>query len=121
MTTILFYKYIANRFYSWIVKTKMKLPVILYCHDGHISYLSKPLSKFFNENKVHLISLLPNAIHIMQPLDLSFFVAFKFMYKKHQNSYRVKKEILRVKKIDFGMLVDKVFEDMNMIKISLIV
>ena len=118
MTAELFYEYIANRFYPWIVKTKIKLPVILYL-DGHVSHLSEPLSKFCHENKIHLIALPPNATHIMQPLDVSFFAAFKSMYKKHLNLYRVEKEILSVKKEDFGMLVDKVFKDMNMTEISL--
>ena len=118
MSADLFYEYIANRFYPWIVKTNIKLPVILYL-DGHVSHLSETLSKFCHENKIHLIALPPNATHIMEPLDVSFFAAFKSMYKKHLNLYRVVKEILSVRKEDFGMLVNKVFKDMNMTEISL--
>ena len=76
MTAELFYEYVANRFYPWLIKNQIKLLVILYL-DGHVSHLSKPLSKFYHVNQIHLIALHPNATHILQPMDVSFFAAFK--------------------------------------------
>lgn len=68
--------YITNVFYPWLVDTKVVFLVLLY-FDGHSSHMTVPLVNFCREKEIELISLFPNATHIIQPLDIAFFHPFK--------------------------------------------
>ncbi|KAL7304244.1 hypothetical protein TKK_0003438 [Trichogramma kaykai] len=81
MTTESFYECITNIFYPWLLQEQIQLPVILYA-DNHSSYLNIPLISFCEERGIEMIGLVPNSTHIMQPLDISFFKAFKDSWRK---------------------------------------
>ena len=97
MTTESFYEYITNVFYFWLVKNKVQFPVIIYL-DGHSSHISVPLASFCREKGIELISLFPNATHIMQPLDISFFHPFKETWKKTVPRWKIQNNVSRVTK-----------------------
>ena len=97
MTTETFYEYIANVFYPWLQKSEIEFPVIIYL-DGHSSHVTIPLVKFCREKQIELIALFPNATHIMQPLDISFFHPFKEMWRSTIIKYKAEKNISRLKK-----------------------
>lgn len=80
LTSELFYEYISNSFYNWLLKQKIQLPVILYL-DGHASLITLELSKFCKSKGIELIPLYPNATHMLQPLNTSFFSLLEEKYK----------------------------------------
>lgn len=83
-----FYGYIANVFLPYLKKrSDIKLPVVLFL-DGHKSHLSLPLTEFCKENGIILICLFPNATHILQPLDVSFFKPLKAKWKKEAEQHK---------------------------------
>lgn len=116
MTAMLFYEYIANKFWPWIVTNKIQLPIILFL-DGHVSYLTQPLSEFCHAHEIVLIALPPNTTHFMQPMDVSMFSSLKEHWRKQVNNYRVEKEVLSVSKQDFAPLLEKVFNNMDLERI----
>ncbi|KZC10577.1 hypothetical protein WN55_00329 [Dufourea novaeangliae] len=59
-----FYEYIANIFEPWLTENKIKRPVILFI-DGHDSHLTLHLSRFCSEHNIVLVTLHPNATHII--------------------------------------------------------
>ncbi|GAB0091669.1 uncharacterized protein DMENIID0001_065250 [Sergentomyia squamirostris] len=89
MTGPLFYEYIANKFYPWLVKQGVQFPVILYL-DGHASHITLELTKFCRSKQIELILLYPNATHILQPLDTAFFKPLKQAYKHSVTIWRSK-------------------------------
>ncbi|XP_055706194.1 uncharacterized protein LOC129803561 isoform X2 [Phlebotomus papatasi] len=80
MTSEIFYSYIANSFYNWLLKQNIQFPVILYL-DRLAPFITLELSKFCKSKGIELISLYPNATHVMQPLDTSFFSSLEEKYK----------------------------------------
>lgn len=76
MTTETFYEYITNVFYPWLVKKNIQLPILLYL-DGHSSHVTMPLVTFCRSHGIELFSLLPHSTHVLQPLDVAFFHAYK--------------------------------------------
>ncbi|XP_014211331.1 uncharacterized protein LOC106641424 [Copidosoma floridanum] len=71
-----FYDYMVNKFEPWLTEKKIERPVVFFI-DGHSSYITLPLSKFCSEHKIVLVALHPNATHLLQPLDVSFFNSLK--------------------------------------------
>lgn len=116
MTAMLFYEYIANKFWPWIVKNNIQLPVILFL-DGHVSHLTGPLSEFCHTHQIILIVLPPNTTHFMQPMDVSMFSPLKVHWKKQIQLYRIEKEVPSISKHDFAPLLEKVFNDMDLVTI----
>lgn len=62
MTGEAFYEYLANCFHKWLLKNKVKLPVItfLVSHKSHLMHLSK----FCSDNQITLVALFPNATYL---------------------------------------------------------
>ena len=81
MVSIIFYEYMVNIFHPWCVKNKVQFPVI-YFLDGHKSHLSLELSDFCKQNSTILVSLFPNATHIIRPFDISIFRGLKIKWKQ---------------------------------------
>lgn len=50
--------------------------VCLYV-DGHTGHEDAELVKFCMENHIDIVEIVPHASHLMQPLDLTFFRAFR--------------------------------------------
>lgn len=71
-----FFKYIINKFEPWLTEKGIQRPIILYV-NGHSSHLTLNLSKFCSEKQIVIVALYPNATHVLQPLDVSFFKPFK--------------------------------------------
>ena len=88
MTADCFYEYILNIFYPWLLKNKIQFPIILYL-DGHVSHLTLKLSQFCKDKKIELVALYPNAMHILQPLDVAVFNPLKKNYRKVVDEHRM--------------------------------
>lgn len=76
MTRDTFFLYIRDVFHPWILREKIKFPVIIFV-DGHASHVSIQTTSFCKENNMVLICLPPNTTQITQPLDVSFFRPLK--------------------------------------------
>ncbi|XP_031634955.1 uncharacterized protein LOC116348181 [Contarinia nasturtii] len=76
MNSDIFYEYVTNKFYPWMQQLKIPTPVILFV-DGHTSHRSLRLSEFCLENRIILVSLLPNSTHLLQPMDVVVFGPMK--------------------------------------------
>lgn len=76
MRSDVFYEYVANSLNPWLEDKDIK-KLVLFLIVGHRSHLTMSLSEFCSENGIILYSLLPNAIHILQPCDVSAFKQVK--------------------------------------------
>ncbi|TGZ46503.1 Uncharacterized protein DBV15_10347 [Temnothorax longispinosus] len=106
MTTETFYEYIANVFYPWLLKENIHFPIVLYL-DKHSSHVTIPLVSFCREKKIELISLYPNATHIIQPLDVALFHPFKDLWRKTVPKWKLENETFRLKKEQFPAVLKK--------------
>lgn len=112
MTAESFYEYITNVFYPWLVKQGTEFPIVIYL-DNHSSHMTMPLVTFCREKGIELIGLVPNSTHIMQPLDISFFHPFKETWKKAVPRWKNLKNIARVKKEDFPLVLEFALKNMK--------
>lgn len=108
MTGASFYEYITNIFFPWLTKSNVKLPVILFL-DGHSSHMTLALSEFCSKNQIILISLVANATHILQPLDVAFFRPFKNHWKKIVYAWRIENHGKKLSREEFPILLFKAF------------
>lgn len=112
MTAETFYEYIANIFHPWIIAENIPLPVILFL-DGHTSHLSLTLSKFCSKANIILISLCPNATHILQPLDVAVFRPLKMEWKKSIHRWRLENNGKKITKDVFATILQTTLNKMN--------
>lgn len=112
MTSESFYEYITNIFYPWLVKQGTEFPIVLYL-GNHSSHMSMPLVTFCREKGIELIGLVPNSTHIMQPLNISFFHPFKETWKKAVPRWKNSKNVTRVKKEDFPLVLQFALDNMK--------
>lgn len=105
MTTGLYFEYIANIFYPWLVRNSIKMPVVLFI-DGHRSHLSFEVSEFCKKVGIHHIALPPNATHIMQPADVSVFRPLKAGWRNVVNKWNKANPGKVVKRDVFGQLLE---------------
>lgn len=87
MSGELFFEYVSNVFHPWIEKENIKKPVILFI-DGHVSHLTLPTSQFCSANGIILVALLPNATHLIQPMDVAVFRTLKSGWKDSVKDWR---------------------------------
>lgn len=87
MTSETFYEYITNVFDPWLTRKKIQSPVV-YFVDGHKSHFTLPVAEFCKDHGIVLIALCPNATHVQQPCDISFFGPLKGQYFKDLNARR---------------------------------
>ena len=111
MTLELFYEYMTNVFYPWLLQEEIEFPVVVYL-DNHSSHLTMPLVKFCREKKIEIIGLYPNSTHIMQPLDIAFFHPFKEIWKKIVTKWKNENNMKELKKEDVGIVIKKALESM---------
>lgn len=102
MTGEAFYNYFVQSFLPWIKRQNIPLPVIVFV-DGHSSHLTLSLSEFCSVNNIILVSLYPNATHILQPLDVGFFKPLKQNWRVMRDSWNVQhpNEIFRREHLPF--------------------
>lgn len=101
-----FYEYITNSFHPWLVSSGIQLPVVLFL-DGHSSHLTLHLSKFCSENGIIVVSLYPNATHIIQPLDVSVFRPLKLGWQKTVHSWKMQNIHQHLTKYNFAPLLEQ--------------
>ena len=111
MTLELFYEYMTNVFYPWLLQEEIEFPVVVYL-DNHSSHLTMPLVKFCREKKIEIIGLYPNSTHIMQPLDIAFFHPFKEIWKKIVTKWKNENNMKELKKEVVGIVIKKALESM---------
>lgn len=110
MTAESFYEYITNVFHPWLKKKEIELPVILFV-DGHVSHVSLSVAEFCKENSIILIALLPNATHLLQPMDVSVFSPLKRQWINFVHDWRVKNNYERLKREDFAPLLKECLDN----------
>ncbi|GBN09300.1 hypothetical protein AVEN_89322-1, partial [Araneus ventricosus] len=86
MTQETFYEYITNIFDTYLRKEGIQTPVILFM-DGHSSHLSLHLSTFCMAHGIELVALLPNATHLLQPMDVAVFHDLKTSWRLVDNEF----------------------------------
>lgn len=116
MTAMIFYEYIANVFEPWLTDQNIMRPIIFYL-DGHISHLSLDLSKFCSVKQIVLIALLPNATHILQPLDVAFFKPLKVQWHKEYEKFCKNCLTVGIHKYQFAPLLNMTFNSIDVTKI----
>ena len=79
MNGALFEVWVQNVFNVALTEHWVKKPVLLLT-DGAQSYIKLETAEFCVANSITLYVFLPNATHIMQPLDLQLMGAFKQHY-----------------------------------------
>lgn len=104
-----FYYYMKNVFFKWLKEKNHRFPVVLYV-DGHSSHCMLPLVKFCKENQIELISLYPNATHILQPLDVALFRPLKISYTKEHRKYKIENNVVDFKKWMFASVLKLALE-----------
>ncbi|XP_022177727.1 uncharacterized protein LOC111038801 [Myzus persicae] len=109
MKAEVFYEYIANIFYPFLVEKNIQFPVLLFV-DGHKSHLTYQLSTLCSDLKIILIALYPNATRILQPADVSAFRPLKSGWKKGLSEWRNKNPHSSVTKKDFAPILDAVLK-----------
>ncbi|XP_055716730.1 uncharacterized protein LOC129810343 [Phlebotomus papatasi] len=117
MTGKLFYEYIANVFYKWLLKRNIEFPVVLYL-DGHSSHLTMELSDFCKEKQIEIICLPPNATHLVQPLDTAFFHPLKGMFKRCVTDWRLRNQGQVMKSPEFGNVLARAVSMLDVKKIA---
>lgn len=109
MTMESFYEYITNVFYPWLCENEVTFPIVLFL-DGHTSHISLPLTTFCKEKEIVLVALLPNATHVLQPLDVAVFRPVKGTWKDIVHDFRINNDYKRLKRPDFAKEVQKCFD-----------
>lgn len=104
MTQETFYEYITNIFEPYLTKQGIQRPVILFM-DGHSSHLSLPLSTFCINHGIEMVALIPNATHLIQPMDVAVFHTLKTSWRQEVANFRINHDGLQVQKFDFPQVL----------------
>ncbi|XP_031778828.1 uncharacterized protein LOC100680064 [Nasonia vitripennis] len=111
MVSSTFYEYMANVFYPWCVQQKVQF-LVIYFLDGHKSHLSLELSDFCIKHEIILVSLFPNATHIIQPCDVAVFRAVKYKWREAVQLYKQETQS-SITKATFAPLFKKAFDQLS--------
>ncbi|XP_015114824.1 uncharacterized protein LOC107039621 isoform X2 [Diachasma alloeum] len=112
MTPTSFLDWIRKSFHPWIVKNEIEMPVVLYL-NGHSAHLTLQLSDFCRENGIELISIHPNYINFLQPMDVAVFHPLKAAWRDAVTEWRLTKDGNRVKREHFGGVLEKALGKMK--------
>ena len=115
MVTELFYGWITNHFSAHIPPER---PVLLLV-DVHATHIDVETSKFCTQNGILLYCLPPHSSHLTQPLDVGFFGALKYNWRKAIDSYKVATLGCSVTKETFARVFNTAWT--NTVKMSTIV
>ncbi|XP_022832409.1 uncharacterized protein LOC111360624 [Spodoptera litura] len=105
MTTEVFYEYIANVFYPYLVSKNVEFPVILYV-DGHKTHLNFHLSQLCTHLQIELIALYPNATRILQPADVAAFRPLKVGWRKSLRKWQNEHNNQSLTKLNFAPVLN---------------
>ncbi|KAJ0169285.1 hypothetical protein K1T71_015169 [Dendrolimus kikuchii] len=109
MNKELFFQYINNVLYPYLLEKKIQFPIVLFI-DGHKSHMNYELSESCKEKGIILIALYPNATRILQPADVSAFKPMKNAWKKSVLDWRRKNLTKILTKINFGPIFTMALE-----------
>lgn len=111
MNCDVFYNYIANQFYPWLLNNGIELPVISFV-DGHISHRSLKLCEFCATHKIILVSFIPNATQYVQPMDVAVFRSIKIKWSNVLQSFKASHpDGTRLSKPNFCEQLKKCFDE----------
>lgn len=109
MTTEVFYEFIANVFYPYLVSKAVEFPVILFV-DGHKTHLNYHLSQLCTHLQIELIALYPNATRIIQPADVAAFRPLKVGWRKHLQKRQLSDQSNGITKLTFAPVLNEVLK-----------
>lgn len=110
MTGQVFFGYIGNTFIPWLKSRNVKFPVLLLI-DGHRSHLTLNVCRLCEANGIILYALLPNATHIIQPLDVSVFRSLKAGWKVFVEDWKNQSKNRVLTRAKFPSLFEKVIDE----------
>ncbi|XP_072179879.1 uncharacterized protein [Diadema setosum] len=87
MNAELFYSWLSNHFYPYLVSQNIHFPVLLLV-DGHTSHVDLHVGEFCAEREIILYRLQSHSSHVTQPLDLAVFGPLKKAYKKEETAWK---------------------------------
>nr|XP_033334385.1 uncharacterized protein LOC117225161 [Megalopta genalis] len=116
MTAKNFYDYVTNVLYPWLLHNNIVFPIILYI-DAHSPHVTLALSEFCHKNGIELMALKANPMHILQPLDVSFFHTFQSFWQKNCMEFCNSNNLLSVKKYQVANILKSTFESIKVAKI----
>ena len=88
MDSRLFREYLENGFNVALAEIQVRRPVLLLI-DGAQCHLSIEASEFCDANFIYLYTLYPNAMHIIQPLDLVLMGLLKKNYHEEMKKWLI--------------------------------
>ena len=89
MDTCLFREYLENGFNKALADRHVQRPVLLLI-DGARCHLSIEASEYCDQNGIYLYTLYPNAMHLLQPLDLLLMGSLKTNYRSEMKKWYTK-------------------------------
>ncbi|XP_062556736.1 tigger transposable element-derived protein 2-like [Armigeres subalbatus] len=119
MNSNTFFEFIANVFYPWTVESNIKFPIILFV-DGHSSHATYETVEFCKSKQIVLVSLFPNATHVMQPLDVAFFAPMKTAWQAELKKWRFDHDGAMITRCEFAPLLEITLQNMASKESSLI-
>ncbi|XP_041973215.1 uncharacterized protein LOC121728940 isoform X2 [Aricia agestis] len=105
MTSELFFEYVANVFYPYLIEKNIKFPVIFFV-DGHKTHLTYEISKLCKALNIELIALYPNATCILQPTDIAVFRPIKLAWEEACHFWLTENLNETITKINFAEVLD---------------
>lgn len=113
MTAEVFFEYFSNVFVPYVKKVGIAFPIIVFL-DGHRSHMTLHLSRFCRENQIILVALVPNATHILQPLDIAVFGPMKNKWKLIVRKYKVENQGQEITKLQIPAELSQIINDPSM-------
>lgn len=104
-----FLEFIKESFVPQMKKLKRNPPYLLFI-DGHRSHVSIEISSVCEGLGVILITLYPNATHIIQPLDVSLFRPFKIKWQDQLHACKVENPYFNMTKFNFANIFSQFLE-----------
>ncbi|XP_076287355.1 uncharacterized protein LOC143212418 [Lasioglossum baleicum] len=112
MTAKNFYEYVVNILYPWLLNNNIVFPIILYI-NGHSSHITLSLSNFCQKNRIELVALKANTTHIVKPLDVEFFHAFKSSWQKNCMEFCRSNNLINLKQYQVASVLQSTFESIE--------
>ncbi|XP_018496100.1 uncharacterized protein LOC108864595 [Galendromus occidentalis] len=110
MTGSVFRTYLESQFVPFLVKNGIQRPVLLFL-DNHRSHLTMEVTDFCESQGIVLLPLMPNATHILQPLDVAVFRPLKAIWFNTASAWRMQNGGRAMRKDEFVVLLQKAFEN----------
>ena len=110
ITGQVFFEYMANTFYKWLLENNIAFPVIVFL-DGHSSHLTYHLSQFCSQVGIEIVALFPNATHLIQPLDVAVFGPLKKKWAMEVDRWRVQNNVFSITKVQLPGILSKVLKN----------